>query len=154
MTLRYRKMKYQAYILLVAVLLLVSSAAKAQDMQDLVHQCATSAGNDATYLKDFVVKLEGMGPDKRPPVYRESLALRKNVIYRFSICKMDASLGEPVLRVYDQAKMILSTYYPESGKEYESINFLCKKSGIYTIVISFKDGKSGEAIGILSYVNK
>ena len=133
---------------------LAMTTLSAQDTQDLVQKCASSAGDDATYLKDFVVKLDGASSDNRPPLFRQSLALRKNVTYRFSICNMDQSEGEAVLRVYDQAKLILSTWYPASGKEYKIINFACKKSGVYTIVISFKEGKQGEAIGILSYVKK
>ena len=124
----------------------------AQDLDDKVHECALSAGEDATYLKDFIVKLEEGKPNERPPVFRQSLALRKNVTYRFSICNMEDSHGEAVLRLYDNAKLILSSYYPKTGKEYRIINFQCKKSGIYTIMVSFKDGKQGEAIGILSYV--
>lgn len=127
---------------------------EAQELQELIQNCAFQAGEDATYLKDFVVKLDKAAPGKRPPVFRQSLALRKNVIYRFSVCNLENSEGEAVLRVYDEAQMILSTWYPESGKEFESINFLCKKSSVYTVLISFKQGKSGEAIGILSYVEK
>jgi hypothetical protein len=123
-----------------------------QDMQNLVHKCAQTAGTDANYLKDFVVNLDEAIPEAKPPVYRQSLALRKDVAYRFSLCNMDNSEGEAVLRVYDGANMILSTWYPDTGKEYRIINFSCKKSGIYTIVISIKEGKKGEAIGILSYV--
>lgn len=132
----------------------ISFPSAAQDIQDLIHKCAISAGDDVTYLKDFVVKLEGAETDKKPPLYRQSLALRKNITYRFSICNMENSEGEAVLRLYDEASLILSSYYPESGKEYNAINFLCKKSGIYTLIISFKEGIPGEAIGILSYVNK
>ena len=130
------------------------SNAKTQDVQDLVQKCSVAAGDDATYLKDFVVNLNAVGSDNRPPLYRQSLALRKNVTYRFSVCNMEESEGEAVLRVYDQANMILSTWYPDSGKEYNIINFKCMKSGVYTVVISFKEGKKGEAIGILSYVSK
>ncbi|MCF8381525.1 MAG: hypothetical protein K9H49_18270 [Bacteroidales bacterium] len=126
---------------------------KAQEEQDLVQKCSVAAGADATYLKDFVVKLDAAGTDNRPPMYRQSLALRKNVTYRFSICNMEESEGEAVLRVYDQANMILSTWYPDSGKEFDKINFKCMKSGVYMVVISFKEGKKGEAIGILSYVS-
>jgi len=130
------------------------NSAQAQDVESLVQECSVAAGADATYLKDFVVKLDAVGTDNRPPMYRQSLALRKNVTYRFSICNMEKSEGEAVLRVYDQANMILSTWYPDSGKEYNIINFKCMKSGVYTVVISFKEGKKGEAIGILSYVSK
>jgi hypothetical protein len=147
-----KKLKF--YIISALFATILTFPVEAQDMQDLVHQCAMNAGEDATYLKDFVVKLDGAKSGERPPTYRQSLALRKNVTYRFSICNMENSEGEAVLRVYDQAKQILSTYYPESGKEYRIINFQCKKSGIYTVMINFKEGKPGEAIGILSYVEK
>lgn len=126
----------------------------AQDLADDVQKCALSAGNDVTYLKDFVVKLDAAALNQKPPVFRASLALRKGVIYRFSICNGDFSEGEAVLRLYDQANLLLSTFYPETGKEYKSISFACQKSAAYTVVISFKEGKKGEAIGILSYVNK
>lgn len=147
-----KKLKFHIALIFLAGILVAPS--KAQNMQDLVQQCAMNAGDDATYLKDFIVKLDGAMPEQRPPVYRQSLALRKNVSYRFSICNMDNSEGEAVLRLYDQSKQILSTYYPQTGKEYNIVNFQCKKSGIYTIMISFKEGKAGEAIGILSYVDK
>jgi hypothetical protein len=141
---------------ILSVLFLISwgNEIYAQDPQDFIRECAFSAGADATYLKDFIVKLEAAKPGNKPPVYRQSLALRKNVIYRFTICNATNSKGEGVLRVYDEANMILSTWYPESGKEFKSINFLCKKSGIYTVIINFKEGKAGEAVGILSYVDK
>ena len=125
-----------------------------QNIQESVQKCAMNAGPDATYLKDFVVKLDGIRPDERPPVFRATLVLRKNVSYRFSLCNLDTSEGEAIIRLYDEANMLASTYYPETGKEYKSINFSCQKSGVYTIMISFKDGKAGEAIGIMSYVSK
>jgi hypothetical protein len=125
-----------------------------QNIQDKVQSCATSAGTDVTYLKDFIVKLEGIQPNEKPPLFRTTLVLRKGVIYRFSLCNLDSSAGEAVLRVYDEANMLASTFYPETGKEYKSINFACQKSGVYTVMISFKEGKPGEAIGIMSYVNK
>lgn len=149
-------MKREVFKILIflTICLISLNLASAQDMQEHIRECATAAGEDATYLKDFVVSLEAAREGERPPVYRQSLALRKNVLYRFSVCNMEDSDGEAVLRVYDQANLILSTWYPDTGKEYNAINFQCKKSGVYTIVISFKDGKKGEAIGILSYVSK
>lgn len=126
----------------------------AQDIQDDIHKCAMNAGEGATYLKDFVVKLQGVSPHMRQPVYRQSLALRKNVTYRFSICNLDNSEGEAILRVYDGANLILSSYYPDTNKIFNLVNFTCQKSGIYTIMISFKEGKPGEAISVLSYVEK
>ena len=126
----------------------------AQDLDGEIQKCALTAGNDVTYLKDFVVKLDAAPVNQKPPVFRTSLALRKGVIYRFSVCNGDYSDGEAVLRLYDEANLLLSTFYPETGKEYKSISFLCQKSAAYTVVISFKEGKKGNAVGILSYVKK
>lgn len=142
------------YIFLVSATLISLDNCLAQDIDATVQKCALSAGKDVTYLKDFVVKLDAAPPDQKPPVFRSALALRKGVIYRFSICNGDFSEGEAVLRLYDQSNLLLSTFYPETGKEYKSISFTCQKSAAYTVVISFKEGKKGEAIGILSYVNK
>jgi hypothetical protein len=142
------------FVLIVSGTLISLDTCIAQDLDGAVQKCALTAGSDVTYLKDFVVKLDAAPANQKPPVFRTSLALRKGVIYRFSICNGDNSDGEAVLRLYDQANLLLSTYYPETGKEYKSISFSCQKSAAYTVVISFKDGKKGDAIGILSYVNK
>jgi hypothetical protein len=123
-----------------------------QDIQAEIQNCALNAGRDAIYLKDFVVKLEAAKPNQKPPVFRTTMALRKGIIYRLSVCSQANSEGQSVLRLYDESVLLLSTYNPESGKEYKAVNFECKKSGAYTIVISTKDGKAGQAIGILAYV--
>ena len=119
-----------------------------------VQNCSQNAGKDAIYLKDFIVKLDSAKPNQKPPVFRTNLALRKGVIYRLNICNNSGSGGQAVLRLYDETILLLSTYNPETGKEYKAVSFECKKSGAYSIVISMKDGKAGEAVGILSYVNK
>ncbi len=142
------------YILLISGTFISLDNCIAQTMNEDVQKCAQTAGKDVTYLKDFIVALEAAPPNQKPPLYRSSLALRKGVVYRFSICNGDNSEGEAVLRLYDQANLLLSTFYPETGKEYKSISFACQKSAAYTVVISFKEGKKGDAIGILSYVNK
>lgn len=108
-------------ILVSTALFALPETAFSQNIQDKVQNCATSAGTDATYLKDFIVKLDGIKPNERPPVFRTTLVLRKGVIYRFSLCNMETSTGESVLRLYDESNMLASTFYPETGKEYKSI---------------------------------
>lgn len=119
-----------------------------------VQTCSQSAGKDAIYLKDFIVKLEPAKPNQKPQVFRTTLALRKGVIYRLNVCNNSGSGGQAVLRLYDESVLLLSTYNAQTGKDYTAVSFECKKSGAYSIVISIRDGKAGEAIGILSYVNK
>jgi len=51
--------------------------------------------------------------------------------------------------------LVLSNSYDKNtGKEYNPFNFMCQKTGIYHVFISFSNGKEGKAVGILSYVTK
>ena len=139
-------------ILVFCLSIFALSRVNSQDMQDLVHKCAIAAGEDALYLKDFIVDLNAVEAGSPVPVHRQALALRKNVTYRFNLCNMEDSEGEAVLRLYENANLILSTWDPVTKKEYKTIDFVCKKSSLYTVIISMKDGKAGNAIGIMSYV--
>jgi len=140
-------MKISAIII---VLTFLSSMLFQTDRQQLIQDCAAEAGDGTIYLKEFVVELPGAGDSERPPLYRQSVILRGNNIYRFNLCNQK---GEAVIRIYDSSSLILSSYDAISDIEYNPINFLCRKTGQYTIVISFKNGEAGEAIGIMSHVS-
>lgn len=126
---------------------------QAQDISQLTAQCAANAG-DVMYLKDFVVKLDEGTPGGAPPTARFALLLSKNVVYRFSICTAPNSEGDAVLQLYEMNSMLGSTFIPSTGKDYPSFDFKCQKTGVYHVFISFKEGRSGEGVGIMSYVKK
>jgi hypothetical protein len=119
-----------------------------------IEQCATNCGKDATYLKDFQVVLNAALPEQVPPVARYPLVLSKNNIYRFSLCIPEDSPGKAILQLFDSNKLIFSSYNKDTGEEFNPFNFLCQKTGIYHVFISFREGKEGHAVGILSYVSK
>ena len=147
-------MNRKIYFLFAAACLLISSPGQAQSVADMVDGCASMAGEDATYLKDFQVILWEAQPNQRPPVARFPLVLSKNNIYRFSICNAESSEGKAVIKLYDSNRMIFSSFVEDTNEEFNPFNFMCQKTGIYHVFISFLDGKPGEAVGILSYVNK
>jgi hypothetical protein len=147
-------MKHLYIFISILIVILVPVDLYPQNIQADIQNCASNAGKDAIYLKDFVVKLEGAKPNQKPPVFRATLALRKGVLYRLNVCNNSYSEAQPLLHLYDESVLLLSTFNSQTGKEYRAVTFECKKSGAYTIVISFREGKPGEAIGILSYVNK
>ncbi len=132
---------------------LISTEAFAQDNVELVAQCAASAG-DVTYLKDFVVKLDAGVPGGNPPSAKFSMVLSKSTQYRFSICTAPDSDGEAILQLFDMNVLQGSTYISATGKEFPFFDFKCQKTGVYHVFISFKEGKPGEAVGILSFVKK
>jgi hypothetical protein len=131
----------------------ISSIISAQDITELTAQCAASAG-DVTYLKDFPVKLDAGTPGGKPPQAKFSMLLSKNTAYRFSICTAPDSDGEAVLKLYETNNLIGSTYNEVTGKDYPSFDFKCQKTGVYHIFISFKDGKPGESVGIMSFIER
>lgn len=138
------------YNILAIVLFLSATAFMANDSADKVQDCASRAGDNALYLKDFIVNLPASKPNQKPEMFRQAVVLRGNTIYRFNLCNTQ---GEAVIRLYDSSSMLFSSFDAATGKESNPIQFLCKKTGPYSIVITFKDGKAGEAIGIMSHVN-
>ena len=142
------------FIIIFAVFTFAGSAfIKAQDVSQLTAQCAANAG-DVMYLKDFVVKLDQGTPGGAPPTARFALLLSKNVVYRFSICSAPNSDGEAVLQLFDMNTLLGSTFITATGKDYPFFDFKCQKTGVYHVFISFKEGKAGEGVGIMSYVKK
>ncbi len=121
------------------------------DRKERVQECAGKAGDGAIYLKEFVVNLPKGDKGERPPMYRQAVILRGNNIYRFNLCN---DRGQAIIRVYDSSNMLVSTFDPKTNKEYNPINFLCRKTGQYNIIITIRDGKAGEAVGIMSHVMK
>lgn len=137
------------FITIIIALLTVSMVQS--DRKELVQACAEKAGEGAIYLKEFVVSLPKAEKDQAPPVYRQSVILRGNNIYRFNLCN---EKGQAIIRIYDNTNMVITSYDTRQDKDFNPINFLCRKTGQYTIFINFKDGKPGEAIGIMSHVMK
>ena len=140
-------------IILLLSLTFPSLSIFAQDISQLTAQCAASAG-DVTFLKEFPVKLDASTPGGAPNSARFALLLNKNTKYRFSICTAPNSEGEAVLQVFDMNTLLGSTFLEATGKDYPSFDLNCQKTGIYHVFITFKEGKAGEAVGILSFVKR
>ncbi len=137
--------------IIVLLFLLPMLSMTMDERKERVQDCASRSGEGAIYLKEFVVNLEKSEKGKPPNMYRQAVILRGNNIYRFNLCN---EKGKGVIRVYDNANLLLSSYDAKSNKEYDPINFLCRKTGQYNIIITFQDGKAGDAVGIMSHVMK
>ncbi len=128
-----------------------SQTVKAQTEAQKVDLCTKAAG-DVTFMSDYSAQLAAAKDGERAPTFKKALALRKGNRYRLTICTDEESAGEGVMQLYDENKMMGSSYYPETGKEYQSFDFDCQKTAVYILFISFKDGKEGSATVILSHV--
>ncbi|MDR2847999.1 MAG: hypothetical protein LBV39_02735 [Bacteroidales bacterium] len=131
--------------------LVVTPSAKAQTETQRIDLCVKAAG-DVKFLYDYPAHLAAAAAGEKAPMFRQAIALRKGNRYRFTICTDEESEGEGVLQVFDENKPIGSSFNPETGAQYQSFDFDCQKTAFYIMFISFRDGKEGSAVGILSHV--
>jgi len=121
-----------------------------QDSQEIVSKCALGIGENTTYLKDFVIKLKAASSGSETPVHKANIYLMKNHTYLFTMCNGDDSEGELVLQLFDKEKQIISSYNRNTDKVYGSFEFICNKTGLYTLWYSFNNGIKGNGVGIIS----
>ena len=144
---------YIILALALSVLAVNTSKSYAQQGQELVDICAMIS-DDATYLKDFQVKLDAAKPGEDPPQQIFSVLLQKDTQYRFSICNSKDYNGKAILQLYDNNRLLGSSYIVATGKHYPNFDLKIQKTGVYHIFISFQDGEQGLAVALLSYVKR
>jgi hypothetical protein len=118
----------------------------------LVSSCVLAAGENTTYLKDFRVQLPKATSSTATPVYKANMYLMKNMKYRFSVCDAPGSQGELVITIFDQGKELISSFNKGTGKKFSSIDFICNKTGLYTLWYGFRNGEQGSGVGVVSMV--
>ena len=144
---------YIIFALFAIILLGNSNKLFAQSGQELVDICGMIAG-EATYLKDFQIKLDAAKPGEEQAKARHSLVLSKNTQYRFSICNSKDYPGEAIIQLYDNNRLLGTNYIVATGKSYPTFDFKCTTTGVYHIFISFKEGEQGLAVALLSFVKR
>jgi hypothetical protein len=145
-------MKCRFVIMSLALVLLPAMVKGQPATDDLVSTCVLAAGENITYLKDFRVQLPNAASNAATPVYKANMYLMKNMKYRFSVCDAPASKGELVITIYDQGKELISSFNKSTGKQYSSIDFICNKTGLYTLWYGFKNGEQGSGVGVVSMI--
>ena len=142
------------FIFLAIITLGNLSTAKAQSGQELVDICSMIAGEEATYLKDFQIKLDEAKTGEEPPTARFSVVLSKNTQYRFTTCNSKDYSGQAILKLFDNNRLLGTNFVVATGKTYPSFDFKCTSTGVYHIFVTFKEGDQGLAVAMLSFVKK
>jgi hypothetical protein len=118
----------------------------------LISNCATNAGANAKYLKDFRIQL-GKALSQSDLRFKTNMSLWKNTKYRFTMCSAENSKGQLILSIKDDTnKIILSSFDKKTGKIYSFVDFECQKSGIYQISYDFTNGQQGSGVGVVSMI--
>lgn len=141
-------MKRFLFILSVLFIFIGLKAAYAQS-DELVNVCALGIGN-ATYLKDYKVQLSASSVS--PPSAKFNVIMNKGTLYKLTVCNAEGYAGEAVVQLVETTT-VLGTNLKQDGSFLNAVGFQCTKTGMYSINVSFKDGKEGAAVVILSYIN-
>lgn len=148
-------MKQIIFILILTHFIFLSNKdLQAQCNSDLVTICSASLSSDATYLKELKARLKPHKSGQQKPVARFSLLLNKGNHYRFNICNAEEFDSKAILQLYDKSKLLGTSFYAKTGKHYSSFDFICPKTGVYKVLMSFENGEEGCAAGILSLIRK
>jgi hypothetical protein len=139
-------------ILTLTFLFIIGILSYGQVTDPLVSNCATNAGANAKYLKDFRIQL-GKASTQGEFRYKANMSLWKNTKYRFTMCNADNSKGQLILSIKDASnKLILSSFDKKTGKIYPFVDFECQKSGLYQVSYDFTDGQQGSGVGVVSMI--
>jgi hypothetical protein len=143
--------RFLLFSLLFGAFLLGPKQSMAQCGMALKDVVVKEIGN-ATYLKDFRVRLEeGKNPNK-PPTQEFSILLNKGTHYRFNIKADSTATDQVILKLYDFQRFYGSNYDQSDGTSYEFFDFFCAKTQVYYLSISFATAKPGCAAAIVSFV--
>ncbi len=143
------RMRVITIVVLVAGLFILPSISFAQSEDELIDICGAIAGQDATYLRDFKIRLDAGDPI---PIQKYPIVLKKGNRYRFSIASSKDYEGILKLELYDSNRLMATTSNPATGTDYPSFDWVCSKTGAYHLFYSFKEGKAGLGVGVLSLV--
>ncbi len=115
---------------------------------------AVGQNRGATYMKDFRVKLPASQPGKPKPIARFKIMLNAGTHYRFNVAKAKEFAGAPVIQLYEGKRLLGTSYLASKDKDFKMFDFLCSKTTTYELIITFRNGKAGCAVAIMSLVQK
>jgi hypothetical protein len=140
------------HIVILVCLLSIPLISSAQATDPLVSKCAMTAGPNTTYLKDFRVQL-GQGIHQSELRYKQVFPLSKNMKYKFTLCSADNSKGALIMKLSDDTgRQVLASFDKKSGKTYNSVEFVCNKTGTYHLYFDFLNFQQGLGVGVISLV--
>ena len=100
----------------------------------------------STLEHNFPVRLNAVNPGEPTPIFKKAIAMRKGNRYRYTICTDEGSAGEAILQLYEKDELIRSTFNPETGSTQQYFDIDIDRSDVYTLLVTFKDGKEGSAV--------
>jgi len=107
-----------------------------------------------SFLKDFHAHLKISRKKKAYPKMRYSVLLSKGTNYKFFAFDSPSYQGKLVLELHNKDGKVFSNFEEKTQKYLTEIPFTCKRTGVYYLVISFREGEVGCGMAVMSFENK
>lgn len=119
---------------------------------DLVEIAMAQSGPDAVFVREFKVKLQ-KGTTRNPtPSGKFNVFLKESTNYRFNIATGMESDGKAILQLFRNGQSVGGTYDLQNRSNSKAFDYTATKTGTFQVIISFEEGKSGCAVGIMSLI--
>ncbi|HAN76808.1 MAG TPA: hypothetical protein DCQ31_03005, partial [Bacteroidales bacterium] len=139
-------------IILILVFMAVSKpTAFSQCNEKLLEIAKSDVTKNEVFLQDFKIKLDEASVKEPVPVAAFSYKLDSAKHYRFRIISDEVeNKGKGILRMFGGEKLQATSYHEAFDKHYPIFDFMCQKQNDYKLLITFKDGKKGCAVVLIT----
>ncbi|MBN2273873.1 MAG: hypothetical protein JXR41_14980 [Bacteroidales bacterium] len=97
------------------------------------------------FIKQIEFKLDNISDVDYENEYFMTMKLNKGSTYKFKITNhRDNYTGKAVMELMDADNLILTNQL--NDKYFETLSFICNKTGFYDILIRYKDKKPGNSV--------
>lgn len=97
------------------------------------------------FLRKIDFALSKISPVETENKFYLTLQFNKDVQYKFYVKNhLKGGTGEAVVEIYDQDRLIGTNYL--NKKYFDTFLFSCTKTGMYDVIVRFKDNKTGNSV--------
>ncbi len=141
----------KVFILSILLISIFSISGSAQCGEDLLKTALKEMG-DTQYIKDFTINLMQDKKDVKTGYVKFSVILNSRSHYKFNTVNGVGNPEKVIMQLYDGDKLLHSNF--ANGKMYDAIEYVCRKTKVYSLVFSFKGGAEGCAKSVMSLVKQ
>jgi hypothetical protein len=131
----------------------VYNESSAQCEDKLIDRGIARSGNDALFIREFVLKAnnhERKKKAKSPGINSQyDVRLNKRIVYRFIVENEENTSAQAILQLKNNNMILGSTYDIDNKINIGSFDFICEESGQYKVILSFVDGNTSCAAGAM-----
>jgi hypothetical protein len=131
---------------------MVSFTGHAQCNSEALLKQALKEMGDGQYIKDFKIELFKAKKSVKTGYVKFSVVLQSRSQYKFNVVDAPDNPEKVIMQLKYNDKLLVSNF--DKGKFYKSCQFICGKTGVYSLIFSYRGGAEGCSSAVLSLVKQ